>query len=348
MDINKRKQKLELIKGLILITKISLASGVSWELAKMLGSKHPYLAPLTVILSIQETIQHSAVYAFYRITGTLFGIAVTIFFIKHLEVNGWTIGLLLTMGTVLPVVLRLHKTIIHQISLTILLVFVFVHKTNYYVSDRIRDTIIGALVAIIIHIIIVPPNYVKEARRTVTQFGIDLGQLLKKVAYWVNNNCTFVEGENLIEDTTNLLQELHEVEKEFRKAEKSLRLNPFVRNKKQLLKQNEQFLFQLKHGYTYISGVLTTFNEWSETNSLPTVDRQKWAVQLQVLGEYITEQANKNLENHSINKSSLDLLDLSSIPLQISIPPELESPRYQLSLYNDTLKFIEKLGTRRY
>jgi hypothetical protein len=53
MDINKGKHKLEIIKGLILIAKISLASGVSWELAKMLGSKHPYLAPLTVILFIE-------------------------------------------------------------------------------------------------------------------------------------------------------------------------------------------------------------------------------------------------------------------------------------------------------
>ena len=53
MDINKGKQKLELIKGLILIAKISIASGVSWELAKMLA-KHPYLAPLTVILPFKK------------------------------------------------------------------------------------------------------------------------------------------------------------------------------------------------------------------------------------------------------------------------------------------------------
>jgi uncharacterized membrane protein YgaE (UPF0421/DUF939 family) len=214
MDINREKQKLELIKGLILIAKISLASGLSWELAKMLGSKHPYLAPLTVILSVQETIQHSALYTFYRIIGTLFGNTITILIIKHLEVNGWTIGLLLTIGMLLPVVRRLHKTIIHQIALTILLVFVFVHKTNYYVSDRIRDTTIGALVAVIIHMIIAPPNYVKEARETLNQFGLHLGESFEKMTYWVNNNCRFVERENLINDTTNLLQELHQVEKE--------------------------------------------------------------------------------------------------------------------------------------
>ncbi|MEK1832591.1 hypothetical protein AAAC51_37765 [Priestia megaterium] len=115
---------------------------------------------------------------------------------------------------------------------------------------------------------------------------------------------------------------------------------------KAAVKTKRTLPFQLKHGYTYISGVLPTFNDWSETNSLRTVDGQKWAVQLQVLGEYITEQANKNVENYSIKKSSFDLLHLSSIPLQISIPPELESHRYQLSLYNDTLKLIDKLKAK--
>ncbi|MDC2867710.1 FUSC family protein [Bacillus sp. BP-3] len=239
------KQKKGLLKGLILITKIALASGVSWEIAKMLGSKHPYLAPLTVILSMQETVQHSAVYAFYRIIGTIFGITVSVFIISHLKVSGWTIGLLLLGGMVLPVIFRVHKTIIHQVALTILLVFVFVHKTNYYVSDRIRDTIIGALIAIIVHMVIFPPNYVKEARLTLNQFGFHLVQLFEQTAIWVNTNCDLVTEQHLRKNITILLQELHQVQKDFKMAEKSLKLNPFTKNKKQILKQNEQLLTQL-------------------------------------------------------------------------------------------------------
>ncbi|WP_176585867.1 FUSC family protein [Priestia megaterium] len=344
MKISKEKQKFELIKGLILITKIAVASGVSWEVAKLFGSKHPYLAPLTVILSIQETIQHSAMYAFYRIIGTLFGIASIILIIKHLEVNGWTIGLLLAIGMILPVLLRVHKTIIYQIALTILLVFVFVHKTSYYATDRIRDTIIGALVAVIIQVVIFPPNYVKEANRTLSQFGLHLGQLFAKTAYWVNNNCNMIERKNLMEDTTSLLQELHQVEKEFKKAEKSLRLNPFTKNENQILKKSEQFLVQLKQGYTYISGVLGTFSDWAEADYISTLDRQKWSIQIQMLGKYITEQIEKTSETSPVSKASFDLLDLSSIPLQINISPELEFHRYQLSLYNDTIKLMKNLG----
>ncbi|WP_245592167.1 FUSC family protein [Ectobacillus panaciterrae] len=348
MKKNTGKQKTGLLKGLMLITKIALASGVSWELAKMLGSKHPYLAPLTVILSMQETIQHSALYAFYRIIGTIFGVVFTVLIVSHLEVNGWTIGLLLLGGMLLPIILRVHKTIIHQIALTILLVFVFMHKTSYYPLDRIRDTIIGALIAVIIHMMIFPPNYVKEAHRMLSQFGFHLVQWFERTAHWINNNCDSVEGQHLRKDITNLLQELHQVQKDFKMAEKSLKLNPFVKNKKQILKQNEQFLSQLKTGYTYISGILNTFSDWSKTDFIPTADQQQWTVQLQMLGRYIEKQLNESLENYQspkIFRFTLDLLDLSSISVQVNIPPELEPYRYQLSLYNDTLKLIQELRT---
>lgn len=337
------KHKKGLLKGLLLITKISLASGVSWELAKMFGSKHPYLAPLTVILCMQETVQHSAAYAVYRIIGTIFGITVSVSIISHLEVNGWTIGLLLLGGMLLPVIFRVHKTIIHQVALTILLVFVFVHKTNYYVSDRIRDTIIGALIAIIVHIVIFPPNYVKESRSTLNQFGFHLVQLFEKTAIWVNTNCDPVTGQHLRKSITTLLQELHEVQKDFKLAEKSLKLNPFTKNKKQILKQNEQLLSQLKTGYTYIFGILNTFTDWSQTDIISKPDQQLWTVQLQMLGKYIEKELNRSLDNDQNFKYPLDLLDLSSLSVQVNISPELEPYRYQLSIYNDTLKLIQEL-----
>lgn len=309
----------------------------------MFGSKHPYLAPLTVILCMQETVQYSASYAVYRIIGTIFGITVSVSIISHLEVNGWTIGLLLLGGMLLPVIFRVHKTIIHQVALTILLVFVFVHKTNYYVSDRIRDTIIGALIAIIVHIVIFPPNYVKEARSTLNQFGFHLVQLFEKTAIWINTNCDPVTGQHLRKSITTLLQELHEVQKDFKLAEKSLKLNPFPKNKKQILKQNEQLLSQLKTGYTYISSILNIFTDWSQTDIISKADQQLWNVQLQMLGKYIEKELNRSLDNYQNFKYRLDLLDLSSLSVQVNISPELELYRYQLSLYNDTLKLIQEL-----
>jgi len=337
--MKKHHQRLALLKGLMLISKISIASGLSWELAKIMGSKHPYLAPLTVILSIQETVQHSALYAIYRIIGTLFGIGIIIFIMDHLKINGWTISLLLAGGMVIPVILRVHKTIIHQVALTILLVFVFSHKTHYYVSDRIRDTIIGALVAIVIHMFIHPPNYVKESRETLGQFGFHLGQLFKKTGSWVNNNCLFTEEKYLREEITHLLEELHQAQKNLKKAKKSLKLNLYGQDKQKIVRQHEEVLSQLKQGYLYLSSILTTFSEWSKSSSIPVVSQQQWAIQLHTLGSYITELAN----NDASYKLSLDLSLISS---RNHIPQKLEPYQYQISLYNDTLKLMNKLGNK--
>jgi len=347
----KKKQKKEqrkkgLLKGLMLITKIALASGIAWQVAKMLGSKHPYLAPLTVVLSMQETVHHSAMYSIYRIIGTIFGIAITYFIVSHIDVNGWTIGLLLLGGMLIPVILRVHKTIIHQVALTILLFFVFTHKTSYYASDRIRDTIVGAIVAIIIHMVIFPPNYVKEAHQTLNKFGFHLVQLFKRTAYWVNTNFDTVQEQQLRKEITDLLLELHQVQKDFEMADKSFKLNPFAKNKKQVFNQYEQFFMQLRTGYNYLSNILNTFSDWSKTEYISKEDQHQWNIQLDMLGKYIEKELKNGAkvnQSSKMFKPTLNLLDLSALSVELNTPPELEPYRFQLSLYNDTLKFIQEL-----
>ncbi|WP_027409385.1 FUSC family protein [Anoxybacteroides tepidamans] len=348
MKNNKRTQRFALIKGIALIAKMALASGLAWKLAKILGSKHPYLAPLTVILSMQETVIYSATYALYRIIGTVFGVAVTFFIVSHLQVNGWTIGGLLFGGMLIPVIFRVHKTIIHQVALTILLVFVFAHKTSDYSFDRIRDTIVGAITVLFVHMILFPPNYVKEARQTLNQFGFHLVQLFKRTAYWVEHNCFALEGQELKKDVTNLLQELHQVQKDLQLAKKSLKFNPFSKNKQQLLQQYEQFLAQLTTGYMYISDVLTTFKDWAKTETMSTTEQQQWAAQLQMLGAYIEKRLHQKVKEQPYSealKLTPDLLDLSSISAQMMVPTELKEHRYALSLYHQTLQFIQELKT---
>ncbi|KXG08914.1 hypothetical protein AT864_02822 [Anoxybacillus sp. P3H1B] len=350
MKNNKSRQQRDLIKGIMLIVKIALAAGVSWEVAKLLGSKHPYLAPLTVILSMQETVWHSAAYAFYRMIGTVFGVAVTVFIVSRLEVSGWTIGCLLLGGMLLPVILRVHKTIIHQVALTILLVFVFAHQTASYASDRVRDTIVGAFTAIFIHMLLFPPSYMKEAGQTLNQFGFHLIQLFKRSADWVHGHCDPLEGQALKKDVADLLQELHQVQKDLQKAEKSLKLNIFSKNKQQSLKQYKHILSLLTTGYLYISNILPPFHDWTKMGTMSADEREQWTMQLKMLGEYMGNQLHQAMEkqNHSGASGRMpDLLDLSALSLQISVPSELKWYRYPLSLYQQTAQFIQELKMTR-
>jgi len=136
-----------------LIWKLAIGSTLSWELAKLFGSHHPYLAPLSVILCLQSTIKTTVALSVKRFIGTTIGIFFTIFLASKLHVTGWNLGILILIGGFITKYLQLDKVVIHQVALTILFVFVFEHNTKHYALDRMNDTIIGLLVGVLIQLI---------------------------------------------------------------------------------------------------------------------------------------------------------------------------------------------------
>jgi uncharacterized membrane protein YgaE (UPF0421/DUF939 family) len=137
----------------ILIWKLTIGSSLSWELAKLLGSDHPYLAPLSVILCIQSTMEKTVTLSVKRMIGTIIGIFVAVLIASYLSVNGWNLGLLVLLGGYIAKFLKFDKKVLHQVALTVLFVFVFEHQTKNYAIDRMRDTFIGVLLASFIQII---------------------------------------------------------------------------------------------------------------------------------------------------------------------------------------------------
>lgn len=131
----------------ILAWKLSIGSILSWELSKLLGSHHPYLSPLSVILTIQSTMDKTINLSIKRMMGTIIGLLVTVFIARHLPIEGWSLGILILLGCYVSMFLKLDKKVLHQVSITVLFVFVFEHQSKNYAMDRLRDTLIGVLVA---------------------------------------------------------------------------------------------------------------------------------------------------------------------------------------------------------
>ncbi|MEH7383694.1 aromatic acid exporter family protein [Bacillus sp. JJ1533] len=148
-----QKNKLFNEKLSILAWKLSIGSILSWELSELLGSHHPYLSPLTVILTIQYTMDKTISLSIKRMIGTIIGIFVTVLIAKHLPIEGWSLGILILVGCYISMYLKLDKKVLHQVSLTILFVFVFEHQSKSYAIDRLRDTLIGVLVAGLLQLI---------------------------------------------------------------------------------------------------------------------------------------------------------------------------------------------------
>ncbi|MBS4196530.1 FUSC family protein [Lederbergia citri] len=137
----------------LLIWKIALGSTISWEIAQLFGSHHPYLAPLSVILCIQSTFNKSVRISIKRIVGTVIGIFVTVLITSHVKITGFNLGLIILLGCFITKWLKFDRIAIHHTAITILFVFVFEHKSKHYAIDRMRDTLIGVVVIVLIQLV---------------------------------------------------------------------------------------------------------------------------------------------------------------------------------------------------
>lgn len=316
----------------LLIWKIAIASTLSWEIAKLAGSHHPYLAPITVILCLQSTINQSIMFSFHRITGTILGMLVTELFAPYLQVNGWTIGLLVFAGGIIAKWLKRNETTIHQAALTVLLIFEFEHKQGTYPIDRFRDTIIGAIITIFVHMIISPPNFTKQASKSCKELQDHLSAVFTKASNWVSSGIEKGEGIKLQVEVKNMLKEIKETKYMVDGASESLKYNPFGKQSKKKLNKYQQKIYYIELGNSYLTSILNKFNSWKKSGNITSSQQDSWREQLLVLGQFF--QTKENLAEW-IKPGDI---------LKVNIPAELAMQQFHLSLFQETEQFINKLS----
>lgn len=326
MPKNKQKMK-QLENKTHLIWKMALASALSWEIAKLAGSNHPYLAPISVILCMQTTVNQSIQFSYHRMVGTIIGIAITVLLSPYVRVTGWTIGILILVGCFIAKWLKRDETVIHQLALTVLLVFVLEPKSHDYPMDRFRDTLIGAIVAVLVHMLIYPPNYTKQAIKTVHHFSNHLTMLLSRVANWIETGFDQKVERALQQEVTQLLQELHQMKNVIQDAEESLKYNPFAGKTKKTLQGYKEKITVQAEGYTYCSKVIQLFKEWASAGTITPSLQRDWSKQLLALEPLFHTN---------------DLIELPIGKITVSLSLNLEPQQYHVTLYTETLSLIKK------
>ncbi|WP_223587838.1 FUSC family protein [Neobacillus bataviensis] len=329
---NNQQLKKQMENKTHLIWKMALASALSWEIAKLAGSNHPYLAPISVILCLQTTVNQSIRFSYHRMVGTVIGIAITVILSPYLEVNGWTLGSLILIGCFIAKWLKRDETAIHQVALTILLVFVLGHKSGDYPIDRFRDTLIGAIVAVIIHMLIFPPNFTKQASHRLHHFSGQLTIVFIRVSKWIQSGLDKETGYELQLGVKQLLQDLHQLKNLLKDATESQIYNPFAKKSVKELQKFHQKIYFLTQGYSYISAVIDTLMGWSAAGTITSNQQLMWSEQLKVLEPFF--QANKN---------PVDISPPGQV-LKVTISKELEKHQFHVTLYHETTSLLKRLN----
>ena len=321
------------------VWKIALGSALSWEMARLFGSLHPYLAPLSVILCMQVTVGYSIRYGLYRVLGTIAGVLFTIYLTPYLGMNAWSLGLLILVGSLIIKLLGFNKIVINQVALSILLVLSF-QANNSYGVDRIRDTFIGCAIAIFINMILIPPDFTEKSIREIGTYTDHLAKSIREVGEWLKTNTKIGENE-LQAKTETLLKDLKKTVNQFEQAEQSTRYHPFVKKNRALLEHYQKKLIYLYQGSAYLSTILQTLSEWMESEEMGLEDRLFWAERMKGIATYFNQ--NKRGMEQSGSDSEIQserLHELGNWSSNLLLPKSKLAYRFAFALQNDTLNLI--------
>jgi uncharacterized membrane protein YgaE (UPF0421/DUF939 family) len=332
---NTKQLKKQMENKTVLIWKMGAASAISWELAKLAGSHHPYLAPLSVVLCLQTTINRSILFSYHRMVGTVIGISVVVLIEPYIKVSGWTLGLLMILGSFITKWLKRDETAIHQVALTVLLVFVMGEKSGDYPMDRFRDTLIGAIVAVILQMIVHPPNYTKDTSKNIQRLTSRITETFQQVSNWIQSGLNKASGNELQNELKRLLQELHQAKKLIQDAKESLKYNILAKKSESELQKCEKRLYDLTLAHTYLVNIVGALTAWSVEENITSYYQDLWCDQIKNLSLFFQAKENNSAAGDSTGEILL-----------IELPKELEKLQYHAAMCFETNTFLKKMNEK--
>lgn len=165
------------------VAKSAIATISAWLVAGWLvDGPPPVFAAIAALLVVQPSLNQSFTRAIERSVGVIAGVVVA-------SALGLTIGddtpvVLLATAVALLVAwaLKLTPGTANQVAISAVLVLALGTTTPNYALDRIIETLIGALLGLVVNLVLVPPVAVAPAREKVEALGLEIGRALDRLA----------------------------------------------------------------------------------------------------------------------------------------------------------------------
>lgn len=160
------------------LVKSTVAGTLAWEVAALIHSPRPVLAPLGAILVVQVTVRASFSRSIQLTVAVTVGLGGALLLGHVLGLHWWSVGLTILAGLVVGELLRLGP-FSSQTAISALLALSLGGTYGY---ARMIDTAIGAGIGVLVNALVAPPSYVQEASQALRRVGDDLSALLRDMA----------------------------------------------------------------------------------------------------------------------------------------------------------------------
>jgi hypothetical protein len=206
--------------------KTVLAAVLSFAIADALHtSSSPVLAPLTALLVVQLTLYETVAHGRERIVSVVAGVLLAIGFASVTGLTWWSLGLVVGVSIVAGRMLRLGPHLL-EVPISAMLVLA-VGGAGSAALGRVVETLIGAVVGVLVNLLIAPPVYVEPASEAIGDLALRLADFSRGLADALEGGeWSRRRAEDCLTEARRHGEEVVRAGMQLDRAEESARLNP--------------------------------------------------------------------------------------------------------------------------
>ncbi|MET0734437.1 MAG: aromatic acid exporter family protein [Microbacterium sp.] len=165
------------------VLKSAVATVAAWLIAAwLIQGPPPVFAAIAALLVVQPSVNQSLTKALERSIGVIAGVVIASALGILFGGATWVILLATVVALAVAWLLKMTSGTANQVAISAMLVLALGSTTAGYAVDRILETLLGAVIGIIVNLVLVPPVAVAPARTAVDALGEELADSLERLA----------------------------------------------------------------------------------------------------------------------------------------------------------------------
>ncbi len=234
----------------------------AWVIAgTFLPTQLPIFAAIAALLVVQPSVNQSVGRAVERSIGVIVGVVIAYAIGLVFGTTSWIVLLAVVVSIFLAWALKLTTGTANQVPITAMLVLSIGAATPNYAFARIIETVIGAIIGVIVNVAIVPPVLLAPAHAAVVRLANEIAATLDRLAEALEAPQTPAKLDELL-ITARLLRPMQsKADAALTQARESLTLNPRQAKHRRVLDDDEALFRRLGPVITRILGMTRAFHD---------------------------------------------------------------------------------------
>ena len=246
---------------LLQVVKTTVATILAWVVCAVVitDGPPPIFAAIAAMLVVQPSINQSLYKGVERSVGVIAGVLLASGLGIALGDDSWVVLLAVAASLALAWGLRMTTGSGNQVAISALLVLVMGASTPGYAGDRVLETIIGALIGVVVHLAMVPPVALEPARQAVDELGEGIAASMERLAKALMSMHSPRELRELLANARELKPLREAAEEALDEAQAALALNPRSRQHRDELTSMRESLKTFNPIVTQVLGMTRAF-----------------------------------------------------------------------------------------